>query len=271
MFEYFEMMAPNTLMEVKYETNLRCNLINKSVADGTYITFTDNIDNDAVNGVYHELDGILTFNLDFLAELSAKRLRLDAASYFPELTNNGIRCGDKETSMNIPRGYLKDMSTSENTLLKYLGPNDRYVDYLGDELFSSEGVYDVIMRTPPVPAGVYEVRFAYQANGKRGVAQLYWDNMPCGIPLDLNISADDAKIGYVKPGSDSSDKTGVENDKMMRNRGYMKGGDNYRNTDPVWYNPAGTSRNQSTALRRILGTFTFNEIRSEERRVGKEC
>ena len=118
--------------------------------------------------------------------------------------------------------------------------------------------------TPPIPAGTYEVRFGYQPTPGRGVAQLGFDGLPCGIPLDLRIAADDKSnlIGWVKP-SDSNldDPYGYENDKMMRNRGYMKGPSNYKcyiNMSGWGYN-TDVARVNAHVLRRILGIYTFDK------------
>jgi hypothetical protein len=119
-------------------------------------------------------------------------------------------------------------------------------------------MYDFTMETPPIPAGTYEVRFSYQPTGGRGAAQLYWDGVPCGIPLDLRILANDPLIGYVEPGTDAEDPSGFENDKMMRNRGYMKGPNTYLDVLGVWYGKK-IARQSSQSLRRILGTYTFTK------------
>src|SRR5690606_9585406 len=111
---------------------------------------------------------------------------------------------------------------SSSTEVHYFNADDRFMDYQGDEMFLL-GLYDFDITTITIPPGTYEVRFGYQPTGGRGVAQLYWDGVPTGIPLDLRLSATDPDIGYILPGTDSRDPEGFEIDKAMRNRGYMKG------------------------------------------------
>ncbi len=98
---------------------------------------------------------------------------------------------------------------------------------MGDEFFivvQNGKLYDFEVTTPPVPVGTYEVRFGYQSNGRRGVAQFYVDGIPCGVPVNLNTGGTDIGIGYVKPDpGNTEDPYGYDNDKVMRNRGYMKG------------------------------------------------
>lgn len=234
MYEYIETMCPGTLIEIKKErASGESNLINKSTENGSVIRIvSSNKDNDAINGVYHEIDKILIYDKNVAGELSSKRLRMDAASFFPELTNNNMRYYNpaKCRSWVFPKGYIERLTCSESTRFCYLNAYGGYLDYQGDEIYL-KGMYDFTMETPPIPAGTYEVRFSYQPTGGRGAAQLYWDGYPCGIPLDLRINANDPLIGYEEPGSNLEDFGfdaqgvkiyGVENDKMMRNRGYMK-------------------------------------------------
>ena len=166
----------------------------------------------------------------------------------------------------FPQGYIKRLTCTSTTRFCYLNAYGGYLDYEGDEVYL-KGMYDFTVQTPPVPAGTYEVRFCYQPTGGRGAAQLYWDGVPCGIPLDLRILANDPLIGFETPGSDPTDYVvddqgntiyGVENDKMMRNRGYMKGPCTYKDVLGVWYGKL-VARNSPQVLRRILGTYTFTK------------
>ena len=132
------------------------------------------------------------------------------------------------------------------------------MDYEGDEVYL-KGLYDFSVVTPPIPAGTYEVRFGYQPTDGRGVAQLSFDGTPCGIPLDLRIAASNAFIGYVVPSENNlDDPYGYENDKMMRNRGYMKGPSSYKDVLGWWYGK-NTGRNSDRVLRKILGIYTFDK------------
>jgi hypothetical protein len=254
-------MCPNTLIEVRTlrETS-EYNIFNM-IESGEAIRLTDDFDNDAVNGAYHEIDNILVYSTEVDRMLTSKRLRMDAASFFPELTNNNIRVGHASPdyvseSWSFPEGYLENVETSPTTTFSYINADDRFLDYQGDEVFLS-GMYDFEITTLPIPAGTYEIRFGYQPTGYRGVAQLYWDGVPTGIPLDLTILANDPKIGHETPGTNEDDSDGYENDKMMRNRGYMKGPASIKVIREDWY--SGTGRTSPSALRRILGIYTFNE------------
>ncbi|MBP1664633.1 MAG: hypothetical protein H6Q19_1773 [Bacteroidetes bacterium] len=267
MYEYLEPMCPNTLIEVKKDRLAKTtNNLNYIRETGRVVRITSNYDNDAVNGVYHEINSILAYDQLVEAEHSTKRLRFDGASFFPELTNNNMR-GRGITSpgpgpnlqFRLPRNYIDRLSTSEQTVVSYLTADARYQNYEGDEIFlgaTSGNLYDFTIVTPPIPAGTYEVRFGYLTNGKRGVAQLYFDNIPAGVPLNLNNYATDVSIGYEVPGTVQADLEGIENDKMMRNRGFMKGPACYKVVQTGW-SSGENARYSPAALRRILGTYNF--------------
>ncbi|MFB6343694.1 fasciclin domain-containing protein [Saccharicrinis sp. FJH62] len=263
MFEYIETMCPNTLMEVRTNrATSEYNIFNmvESANDAIRIVPT-NYDNDALNGVYHEIDKIMAYDFACASHISGKRLRMDAASFFPELTNNNLRGNlNKEGYPSVlwilPQGYIDRVTTSEGTEFAYYDFDQRFLDFQGDEVYL-KGLYDFSITTPAIPAGTYEVRFGWKVETKRGAAQLYWDGIPCGIPLDLTIFANNPNIGYVRPGEDPSDPYGYENDKMMRNRGYMKGPASFQPALNTWF--AGNARINDGYLRRILGIYTFDE------------
>ncbi|MDL2243699.1 fasciclin domain-containing protein [Bacteroidales bacterium OttesenSCG-928-J19] len=265
MYEYIETMCPNTLIEVKKDRQLdETNLLNFISETGRAIRLTDDYDNEAKNGIYHEIDDILVYDEDVLADHSSKRLRMDMASMFPEFTNNNIR-GQKHTlpclHMWFPHGYIERLDASEQTTLGYVGSNERLMNYQGDELFmdvATGNLYEFTITTPPIPKGVYEVRMGYLSNGGRGVCQFYFDGTPTGVPINLNNQGDHESIGWVQPGTVLSDPYGYENDKMMRNLGYMKAPACIAAPDKTWTSSS-NAREDKRVLRNILGIYTFDE------------
>lgn len=268
LYEYIEPMCPNTLIEVKLQrSNGEFNIFNELTETGEAIRIVKgNYDNDATNGVYHEIDGMLTYSKKVDNEISSKRLRFDFASLFPELSNNNMRGRNSDNNdlyrYALPKGYLDRFECTDQTVLCYSAPNDRFLNYMGDEFFivvQNGKLYDFVVTTPPVPAGTYEVRFGYQTNGRRGVAQFYVDGIPCGVPVNLNTGGADVGIGYEKPDpTNPEDPFGYENDKVMRNRGYMKGPNSFKSINQSWYSGI-SARHNAGNLRKILGTFTFQE------------
>lgn len=211
-----------------------------------------------VNGVYHILSDLLYYSPSVEQMLQNTRLRFDVVSLFPEFTNNNLRASRGFMKVNnssgdrfgFEEGYIKDLTMSKDTRLIYLASKEgQWANYQSDELMGL-GSYDITMRLLPVPPGTYELRFGYSANNNRSVTQIYVDNKPIGIPLDLRTAANNPKVGWIL--DSSTEDNGVENDKMMRNRGYMKGPNTY-------YYGQTIVRNYSGSLRRIVGTFTFTE------------
>lgn len=265
-YEYLEPMCPNTLIEIKKDRKTgQTNLINTISKTGRAVRLTDYYDKEAQNGIYHEIDDMLVYDEAVHAELSSKRLRFDLASFFPEFTNNNIRGRRSSTPCPhiwFPFGYLDRFESSEQTTLGYVASHDRLMDHQGDELFMDVGagkLYDFSVITPPIPAGTYEVRIGYLATAGRGVCQMYFDGIPTGVPINMNdYGPDNPAIGWSLPGSDPSDPNGYENDKMMRNQGYMKGPACFTAADKAW-SKAVDARHASNSLRKILGIYQFNE------------
>lgn len=198
--------------------------------DEKYAKFTQS----AFNGVIHPIDRILIYNENEMqGNVLNERMRFDIASLFPELTNNAIRfsrwqtvagpCGDAD--WNIPNGYCKNMNFRDvSTAWHYFCPYSWGANYLGDEIIVT-GNYDLEYTLPPVPAGTYELRMGYTANSARSITQFYVDDKVTGIPVDLRIKLTDPRIGWIADANTEDD--GVENDKTLRNHGYMKAPDSY--------------------------------------------
>lgn len=273
MYEYIEPMCPNTLIEVMIKRSSgEFNIFNFLPDSQKSIRIVQgNFDNDSENGVYHEISDMLVFSKDVEAMISGKRLRFDFASMFNELTNNNMRgrpSDDKTTLYRnaLPMGYLSRLEMTEQSVVCYSAPHDKLMNFMGDEFFISVKpgkLYNIEVTTPPVPVGTYEVRFGYQSNGRRGVAQFYVDGIPSGVPVNLNNTGSHVGIGYVRPGDNPDDILGFENDKMMRNRGYMKGPASFKSINEAWYSGA-SARHNGGNLRKILGTYHFSEMKSRK-------
>jgi hypothetical protein len=264
MTEYLETMCPNTLMEISKVRSIgKTNQINRSSTTGNAVQIVATLENDPKsNGIIHEIDRLLVYSDDFHQALSSKRLRFDFASLFPELTNNNIR-GRGTTLPNlqfrIPAGYLKNLTMNTPASINFLTPYYKYQNYQGDEMdiYSiSNTMYDFSIILPPIPYGTYEARFGYLMNGKRGVAELFMDNQPLGVPINLYNASSNVEIGYVTPGVDASDPNGFENDKVMRNHGYMKAPACFKVPTTGW-SYGENARMSPQLLRKIIGTFSF--------------
>ncbi len=281
MRDYIETMLDNTIIETLIDK--QGSVIGTTMADdprsdfgvfnyddpmqGAMLTDVKDMPNGgSLNGYYHGITKPIMYNRTLSNAFSSKRLRFDGSSFMPELTTNNMRgsnptaapgTGTNPHAWAIDDVFLENFEGTPNTLLSYIAACVYWENYQGD-MFMVMGSYNFTIKTCPIPAGTYEVRFAFKSTDNRGIAQLYFDSLPCGIPLNLAIKATDAGIGYVEPGTDRNDPDGFENDKMMHNRGYMKGSNTYRAPNTTYWN-YNSARLSPLCIRRTLGIFTFNK------------
>jgi uncharacterized surface protein with fasciclin (FAS1) repeats len=254
LYEYMETMCPNTLMEA---TNKGGKLSFNQQKNGTAIRIISP-NHSAMNGIFHEIDRILVYDETVENDVLNKRIRMEVASMMPELVTNKIRLQEYFMWL-LPAGYVKNLTFTEGTEVFFKMCGD-WQNTGGDE-FMLGGKYDFTLRLPPIPAGTYEIRFGYSGgNSARTVAQIYFDGVPCGIPLDMRILGTDPRIGFIT--DNETDDNGIENDKMMHNRGYMKAS----NTMYI-ENFNRTARVTPVCLRRILTTKTFDKTEAHYMRV----
>ncbi len=246
--EYYETMLKYRILEIKAGNQIN------TLSDGTSVTVNESESNiSGMNGFIHVLNDILVYDTDKMEnDVLAKRIRVDAYAIAPELTNNNIRWqlvgNDPYT---LPGTYCGEHFKFNDDSKVILWANEGWTNYQADEI-SIRGWYDFTLRLPPVPPGTYEVRVGYRAESWRGIAQLFIDNQIVGIPVNLAYGGAEPQIGWVKDELTADD--GEENDKMMRNRGYMKA------PNSIWsLNGPKTLRSEVNALRIIVGQFTWQE------------
>lgn len=245
--EYYETMLHLRLIEFKAGNKIN------TQNNGAYVGVDESLSNlDGMNGYVHALTGILLYDEDVMTnDVLHKRLRIDAYAIPPQLTNNNVRWKLLDGPRTITPDFCGDHFQINPACKIILWASESWDDHQADEI-SIRGWYDFTLRLPPVPPGTYEIRFGYNAVDWRGIAQLFIDGEIVGIPVDLSINGADPRVGWVAD-SETTDN-GVENDKMMRNRGYMKSGAAIINSG---YGHA--LRNARNDLRVIVGTFTFQE------------
>lgn len=233
-------------------------------------------DIDCLNGQIHSLTGLLHYRDDVFH----KRLRMDFASFLPELYSNDLLDGNH----NLPRGYCRAVSYDDKDGIS-LNHYVRYGthSYWWGDVLMVRGRCNFEIELGPIPSGSYEVRIGYHVRtNDYGVVQYYIDGEPCGIPLDQSITATKGDIGWTQTwfylhggveqnpitagtwvsGKETEDDYyGYDNDKAMHNLGYMKAPDSYCSTElangdtsPIH---AGTARNDGYALRRVLTMVTW--------------
>lgn len=209
----------------------------------------DSPEQNALNGVYHYIDDILTYSTQTKDIVFNCRFRFDATTLSSDFMSSGARGrAGTATCTAFKNGSVKDWSFSDKTFVSVRNRHTEFDSYQGDEVVLL-GQYDFTFKLPPVPEGTYEIRLGYCAMWTRGVIQTFFGRSPCGIPLDLRVNATNNAIGWV---SDVGDKgTNMAMDKAMHNRGYMKGPDSVRK---YWAGGYYIFRNSSATFRRILTT-----------------
>ena len=203
-------------------------------------------DQNALNGVYHYLDDILAYTTQVRDVVLNRRIRIDATVLSPDFMNcNGRGRYGEDILTGFKRGYITDWTISKETFVGVHSDVDYWHSYQANAVCVS-GVFDVTFKLPPVPTGTYEVRLGYTPGEERGVIQVYLENEPCGIPIDLRVWGGDPSIGAVADTEDEEENRA--NDKAMHNRGYMKSMD-------CWHPGGGDDTMRSLSpLRRILDT-----------------
>ena len=248
--EYYETMYTYRLMEIKAG-----NRINMQ-RNGSYVGLNESKSNlSGVNGFVHSLTSMLVYDEDVMTnDVLNKRIRFDFYNVPPELTNNNIRW--QLTGLADASGYVipndfcsKHLAFSDETEIT-MWASEGWTNFEADEL-KLNGWYDFTLRMLPVPPGSYEIRIGYRQESWRGIAQLFVDGEIQGIPRDLRIAGSDPQVGWI---ADTGTPTDAENDKAMRNRGYMKA------PASIWtLQGQKTLRDTETCLRIIVGQFNFQE------------
>ena len=211
--------------------------------DEQYANFVPN----AGNGIIHPIDKILIYNEDeMVGNVLDERMRFDLASLQPELSSNNIW---HNNSAFLPADYFEGVRKE--------GGNGFFIytqggGYMCDIMYLYVD-FDFSFKLPPVPPRTYEIRISVSAhnmvNTGRTMAkyQLYFDGKICGNPMLMEPMAVDPEIGWED--DNQTFDNGLENDKQMRNRGWMKAPDSYNNYTPTGYQDG---RKNYMRLRKII-------------------
>ncbi len=208
----------------------------------------------ATNGIIHPIDRILVYNEDEMAgNILNERLRIDLFSLLPEVSSNNIRFNQTlwGKPQRLPFDYCKNLK--DHIGAEYFIYYAYYTYYLQD-ILGIKGAYDFSIKLPPVPTRTYELRLStirptseYHTEGWGDMFQVYLDGKVCGLPIDMRIPTRDPLIGWID--DNETYDNGVENDKEMRNRGWMKAPDSYLVPS---FNGLVPARDNNMLVRRIL-------------------
>ncbi len=181
---------------------------------------------NALNGFYYTLDDVLVYDDDVPNKVLNERMRYDFTSICPDLMTNGQRQVQDTDWRFIPQGYLKNWWYTEDTYWRYVPYCNGGNDNMQCDEINILGQYDLTFKLPPVPfEGTWELRICAPEITHFGMFQIYLgtdrDNLPAiGLPLDFRLPSSHPSIGWVADTNDEDENR--ENDKNMRNHGYMK-------------------------------------------------
>ena len=168
---------------------------------------------------------------------------MDFNAIFPEIIGNELRSSGSPTSTSnefdesghnkygdyyyFPMGYLEGVTFNEGCYFILRRPKIWFNIYQWDEM-NLKGDYDISFRLPPVPfSGEWQLRLGFtvyhDGDDDRGVAQVYVDNVPQGIPLDMreNLQSE-MYLGDSFSGSNYNswtDEQKAEQQKTLKNLG----------------------------------------------------
>lgn len=202
--------------------------------------------NVALDGSYHPIDNILSFNSDYASAMKSERVRMDFTTLLPEIASNNLRGKDAY----FPTAYFSTLTNvSPDTEIQLLYASKGWVDYQGDELLVT-GNYDFTLEVPAMPNdGSYELRMGYSVNEVRAKSLLTFicedeagNQGTWGEPLVLDqsepvmandgIAQKDADLNY-------DETLCAENDYALHKLGYMKA--------PAYFHKAGDSTSPARA------------------------
>lgn len=259
MEEFYETIAPHTIMRIStphFKSDGSPFINRKGPAKAVVVRGArvmapteGKLDQTALNGQYHYIDDIISYSKDTRENTLNTRIRISSGTLSPDFVNSGARTRpvtNTRYASCFKAGYLENFTFSENAPVVFRNLAGTYNCYYGGEVVM-EGIYDVTMKLPPVPtASTYEIRLSFYAEEHRGVSQIYLNDKPCGIPLDLRLTGDDPRVGW-KNDSEFANEAELQNyDHAMHNRGLMKGIDSYKGWD--------VQRENLHILRPILAT-----------------
>ena len=207
--EFYETMCPGTIMRFAGPPAglfiNRKGLQNNISVRGVKVlspSESGSIDQNALNGVYHYLDDILAYTTEVRDKVLNCRIRIDATVLSPDFMNcNGRGRYGEDILTGFKNQYITDWKVSPETYVGVHSDVGYWNSYCANAVCIS-GVFDVAFKLPPVPSGTYEIRLGYTVGEERGVIQVYLNNEPCGIPVDLRVYGPDPNIGWTEDTDD---------------------------------------------------------------------
>lgn len=225
------------------------------------------------NGMIHEITSVL--EIPDPKTYFSKKMRFNVCSFLPELMNIDVR--GKGTKIDVRKEFpdatplegglkfFKNMSIVGNSgrVVALYDYTPTWIRHQWDEILIGVGNepleqcedresqagntrYDVTLTIPPIPPGTWEIRFGFSAAPGRGMAQLYFDDVPAGIPFRM-----DYDVNY---GIDGMDEETAR--KVLYYNSFMPFPTNITNGDK-----SSSPYTRVDRMRKVLGIYSFNETK----------
>ena len=239
------------------------------------------------NGYIHTIQDMLIYTADVPKKVLHERMRFDSTTFLVEFINNGIRMststeisalngGGSGSRVAFPLNYF-------DNVVSYTPLNNFRYNVKGaynawqSDTFQGWGNYDLAIKLPPLPTGIYEFRIFYTPMGHGSMMQFYMGEsrslqsmMALDIPLDSRIAIDDPRIGWTI--FTEEDDLGIASDAAMRNHGYMRGIYSYAdhaergdlNTNPGVINDQRNMRYTTTGNNSLRKLFSPRNYRQSD-------
>ena len=185
------------------------------------------INMQVLNGRYFYLDDLLEYSTDVRDKALNCRMRIDATTLSADFMNQGARGNlgwDENYLFALKRGYIEGWKISPESFVGVHCDNVWWSSYLGNAV-AVKGQYDVQIKLPNPPQGLYEIRLGYVASEERGVVQVFLNDVPYGEPIDMRRGPwNDVDLSTYDM---NNEEDNLALDKTLRNLGYMLGPDSY--------------------------------------------
>ena len=254
--DYFETMAPHTLIRFCSNPGEEIYINRKALVKNAKLEVrgvrvlkdeeSDEYTKSCSNGMYHYIDDILVYSANVRNNVLNRRIRIDGSCLSPDFMNARARIyymNKAEQMIGFKYGYLTDFKMhNTHTFIGCGNEQTGWRHYQGSGVCITGEKFDASVKLPPVPHdGTYEIRLGYSTGDDRGIAQVYLNNEPCGIPISFR----NFDSGFHFETDTDNEEENKAIDKALRNRGFMKAMDSYGSTSEPF-------RTYTNDMRRIL-------------------
>ena len=239
--EWYRTLLPNTLVKCERLTmsnwmgdnsNLNNYYLNRRWDNdyqlrGAEVAQLDSTSSSVFNGRYFYVDNLVAFTTDVRDKVQNMLIRMDFSAVFPELTTLDIRQNGNDqigdgSDYWFPNGSVDGLKVNSGTMI-YRCPSGWRVTSQGDIC----GMYDdcdIEINLPPVPfSGEWQVRLGFCSEETNAIAQVYFDGVEQGNPIDFSQSLYELDVNINSKYSSMTYEEKVAEQKQLKEKGFYRG------------------------------------------------